>query len=671
MPSTDFLRPNAPFAADQFTAESGFESFSSSGVEGVATPSVPELDPAAPADEAQVHRARDLFIRGVLTEDQMREASASVGGFEAIIGKADYLPASFLEQGVVVSRATCLISTRGTDYLGRSGAWTGTGFIIAPNVLVTNNHVLNSRATAAAAECTFNFQTTPSGQPARTKAFRLRPDALFITSSALDGLDYSFVAFEGDPAAEFGSVPIKRSAFAIAPSEYANIVSHPDGRPKLVSIKENEVKWQDELVVHYASDTEPGSSGAPVSNNNWQLVALHHASKRSQVPGFEILNEGIKFSAIAADLERRSRDGSGDAPNARKVLSLFGGTDELAGFFGVLGRASGNESNLERVVDTYQGTEQDIDVGLWNVEWLTNRYEAKAAQVAQVIFDMKLDVWCLEESSPNGVQAVVEVLKDTYGLNFEWGAAEPDSADGKQSCTMLWNASTVTGEKVEWGEPIETWLNTHSRDFDDLGLEAVHGRIFDRYPALFRFRTVQEVRPGHTLDFHVIPLHLKAMDEGSPRRRMASKIIAAAINRRIQDGIGTDYIVGGDLNAEIASEDFAALSEGGLVPISARDERDGAFTYLKQPHLSLIDHIYLSPNLGNTHGGDNFFIVAAESRYPGYIQNISDHRPIVFRMSMGGSPESASAKGSTAPVDPKRAEALAQLRKLIGSNGKS
>ena len=120
----------------------------------------------------------------------------------------------------------------------------------------------------------------------------------------------------------------------------------------------------------------------------------------------------------------------------------------------------------------------------------------KAPAVADVLQKLNLDVWCLEESSPNAAARVAEELKETYGLYYGHAAAEPESADGKQSCTLLWNKETVDVQPEAWGEPIETWLRARSKDFDDLGLggfEAVHGKIFDRYPALFKVTSKRPV----------------------------------------------------------------------------------------------------------------------------------------------------------------------------------
>jgi DNA/RNA endonuclease G (NUC1)/endonuclease/exonuclease/phosphatase family metal-dependent hydrolase len=613
-------------------------------------------------------RGQELFIRGELSAEELARVRTDRDGFELVVGRSNFLPAVFLENGVNTSRATCLIRTSGVDFRGRRGAWTGTGFLVARNILLTNHHVLNSVAVASAGNAVFNYQLGLDGLPSPTRTFRLRPDQLFLTSPAVGGLDYTFCGIEEDTSeSPFLPVRIDRGAFTLALKEFANIVSHPDGRLKEVVLHENEVVWQDDLVVHYTADTEPGSSGAAVCNNNWQLVALHHASKETNDPKHPILNEGIKLSAIAADLERLSRTTTASAAVASRLLTIFGGLDERLGFFGGLGRRLPSSKPIagpEAVVDSFTGTEADIDVGFWNVEWLTKHYETKKEAVAKVIAEMRLDLWCLEESSPNASEAVAQTLQAVYNLDYGSLAAEPESSDGKQSCTVLWNRDTLEVEEIPWGEPIETWLAAKSTDFDELsldGFEAVHGRIFDRYPALFRARTVAAGPDGTPFEFYVVPLHLKAKDEGSLRRRMASKIIAAAIQKKIEGGLGRDFIVGGDANAPLASEDFADLTSGSMIAVSAEDAEGGAFSYLKGPK-SLIDHIFLSPNLAARYGSDDFYVVAAEKTFPNYLAQISDHRPVLLRMSMAAP---AIELESARTTKPKKGDPLAELKKRL------
>src|SRR5262249_32781015 len=163
--------------------------------------------------------------------------------------------------------------------------------------------------------------------------------------------------------------------------------------------------------------------------------------------------------------------------------------------------------------------------------------------------------------SPEGARAVAEELKTTYGVEFDVLDAQPDAPSGLQTCSVLFNKATVGCKAESWGEPIETWLKVDSRAFDELDLggpEAVHGRVFDRYPALCKVTSKSPAAGGRAVEFYLVPVHLKAMSEGSLRRQMASQILAAAVKKKIESGAGADWVLGGDFNAELATDDFAA-----------------------------------------------------------------------------------------------------------------
>jgi len=568
-----------------------------------------------------------------------RAAPARGRMLEIQIGPANFLPAWFLGVGAKLATAICKLEASGVAYDGQRGTWTGTGFLVGPNLLVTNHHVINSPEVARTAIATFNYELNPDGSPRAVQEFGLDPDRIFVTSPVDGGLDFTFVWINGEPHRQFSTFPLGRHVFTVANDTPANVIQHPNGRRKEVVVQQNEIVGQDELVIHYVSDTEPGSSGAAVANNEWRLVALHHASHQE---GGRYMNEGIRFSAIAAHLERVARDGGPAANHARKVLSHFKGTDALLGYFGDLGRAPRGDNDLEHVVNTYRGEASDLDVGFWNIEFFNRTYAEKVDSVAQIVLQMNLDVWALEEASPQATEALVAHLATTYGADFGWAASEPNASTSKQTTTVIWNTRTVDVTREEWPEKVRAWFATDSRDFPDLRLEAVHGKIFDRYPGLFRVQA-KGLPSSQTFDFHLVPVHLKAKGEGSLRRDMASRILAKAVaTMTAEPGAEGDWIIGGDYNATLASGDLAQLVQGGFVPLSAADEAaGGAFTYVKQPYRSLIDHVFLSANLARTYTADDFFIVATDRTIPDFL-DVSDHRPVLVRLSLTeGAPTAA------------------------------
>jgi hypothetical protein len=158
------------------------------------------------------------------------------------------------------------------------------------------------------------------------------------------------------------------------------------------------------------------------------------------------------------------------------------------------------------------------------------------------------------------------------------------------------------------------------------------------------------------LEFFTLPPYLTAMwsikDEQHPaaatiravveeemtHMALAANLLSAAVEKKIEAGADADFIVGGDANAELGTGDFDNLTGGGRTAVSAADEQGGAFSYIKRPK-SLIDHIFLSPNLAERFNSTDFFIVAAERSFPNFVEQVSDHRPVLLRMSLGGSPE--------------------------------
>ena len=215
---------------------------------------------------------------------------------EKIILTADFVGARYLDAGVAAARAVGRVNIR--DASGRATGF-GTGSLVSPALLLTNHHVLPDAATARSSVIEFNFQDGVDGKPRNVTVLPLDPDRFFLAD---DERDFALVAVRATAAelAPFGFNPLIEAEGKAIIGEYVTIVQHPRGEKKQVALRENKIVDIPDRFLHYAADTEPGSSGSPVFNDQWEVVALHHASvpapERRELGGF--MNEGIRISRI-------------------------------------------------------------------------------------------------------------------------------------------------------------------------------------------------------------------------------------------------------------------------------------------------------------------------------------------------------------------------------------
>jgi endonuclease G len=210
---------------------------------------------------------------------------------EKIINTADFVGARYLDAGVAAARAVGRVTIR--DAGGRLAGY-GTGSLVAPTLLLTNHHVLPDAETARSSAIEFNYQDGIDGRPLPAVVHPFDPDALFLAD---EERDFALVAVRATAAAlaPFGHNRLIEAEGKAIIGEFVTIVQHPRGEKKQVALRENRIVDIPDRFLHYSADTEPGSSGSPVFNDQWEVVALHHAS----VPvdgGFT--NEGIRISRV-------------------------------------------------------------------------------------------------------------------------------------------------------------------------------------------------------------------------------------------------------------------------------------------------------------------------------------------------------------------------------------
>jgi V8-like Glu-specific endopeptidase len=83
------------------------------------------------------------------------------------------------------------------------------------------------------------------------------------------------------------------------------IIQHPEGLPKQIGMHRNLVVHVDDRVVQYLTDTKGGSSGSPVFNDRWGVVALH--SRWVEVPRADgrasmFRNQGVRIERVREGL---------------------------------------------------------------------------------------------------------------------------------------------------------------------------------------------------------------------------------------------------------------------------------------------------------------------------------------------------------------------------------
>ncbi len=240
----------------------------------------------------------------------------------------------------------------------------GTGFLVGGTYLMTNHHVIPDEKVAEQCVANFNYVEDALGDAQTSVYYEFDPKNLLVSN---ESLDYTLVQLKTSilqkpPGYVFGWIDLRESESKISPGlnkeqlqkhkeqlqkhfpagEFTDeqlrakgmtiedgdilgdrviIVQHPKGRHKQIVLNNNRVinNGLYKNFLRYTADSDYGSSGSPVFNTKWELVALHHAAiatnqgDQTQPDNGQreykievVAQQGVRICRIIEDLKKES-----------------------------------------------------------------------------------------------------------------------------------------------------------------------------------------------------------------------------------------------------------------------------------------------------------------------------------------------------------------------------
>ena len=199
-----------------------------------------------------------------------------VDAYERYIGNNDLLPINYLSIGTQKSMSVGRL--RYTDLTSNSLAM-ATGFLITPDLILTNHHVFQGKDLFKDALIDFDYAYDAAGQELPKISFVINPDKFFYT---FKDLDFTLVGIEtkdqtgAHAIQERGYLVLNPMVGKAGIGDSATIIQYPDGNYEQIGLRENQIlDMSDPNSIIYKTDTSPGTSGSPVFNDQWQVIALH------------------------------------------------------------------------------------------------------------------------------------------------------------------------------------------------------------------------------------------------------------------------------------------------------------------------------------------------------------------------------------------------------------
>jgi hypothetical protein len=295
---------------------------------------------ARPKQEKLVQVATELGLTGLgpnLSNKRVIGAPSALSPtaqLESIVkGRQRFIDIeAFLAGASAIQTQVCRIEVTSKD-------GNGTGFLVGPDLVLTNFHVMEpvfkGEALAGDVKCRFDYRQLPDGKTVREGIpFALKSDDWAVDKSPYsesdkvangadpeaDKLDYCLLRLaepagtgkaagsKNDAKAEDrGWIPVSKSRNSGSNKDDLFVVQHPEGKPLKMAVGEHLGFNTTGNRMRYDADTLGGSSGSPVFNADLEVIGLHHRGdpKANAVAMTAEHNQGIPLSKIISLMEGR------------------------------------------------------------------------------------------------------------------------------------------------------------------------------------------------------------------------------------------------------------------------------------------------------------------------------------------------------------------------------
>lgn len=192
-----------------------------------------------------------------------------------------------------------------------------TGFLVAPTLVITNNHCVSAKKQLRTAILQFGFESEAPRRPERVPI----KDMVYTDY----GLDFTLLRLA---AAPLGIAPARLEEAPVRTSQRLILIQHPQRQPKTISVTGCAVQTpafvgRKEGVKSdflHACDSEGGSSGSPVMDEGTgTVVGLHHlAFFDPKVMDYH--NLGVRMGDIMTALRASVREVADEITRAQRGL---------------------------------------------------------------------------------------------------------------------------------------------------------------------------------------------------------------------------------------------------------------------------------------------------------------------------------------------------------------